>query len=401
MSFLSALSRAIDAHPVRARLVAGAALAIAALGAGLLIFQRYMQPQLGLAGPVPASIGMSVEPLDPRTIAQGGDTKQGLFFEITEGSGSDAVPLVQALKEGKAVEVWEILRQTPGATSPTRFYANFVYQAPGYAPECVVKEWGISAKAVSPPKRGVALQYTARVESGAKGVFAVVKVLPNDEFDPRVPDKKFVSMDKWSDGGRGLTRIAPGKTLRVLFALGMPDAATAPLGKPDAALRASELRAYARVSIGGKDLVIESSNALYAVWVDEARVLSVGDGVEDPVENLRSLAYLPRAAMTKPSAAAQAAPTPADEPSAAASPGTGYVVQLGAFRQEAHARQLAARMAAAGFACTVTRIEAADGSEMFRVRLAPALPRRDAELVRLKLGQHAPGLQPIVMREER
>jgi len=399
MRFLLALSRAIDDHPVRARLAAGALLVLAALAAGFPIFQQFMQPRLAPARPVPASIGMSIEPLDPRTIAQGGE--QGLFFEITEGSGNDAVPLVQVLKEGKAVEVWEILRHTPGESRPTRFYANFAYQAPGDAPDCVVKEWGISAKAVSPPKRGVALQYTAPVESGAAGVFAVLKVLPNEEFNPRVPDKKFVPVAKWSDGGQGVTRIGPGKTLRVLFALGMSDAAAAPAAKPDAALRASELRAYARVSIGGKDLVIESSNAFYAVWLDEAGIVSVGDGVEDPVENLRSLAYLPRGALTKPSAATQAAPAPADESKAAASPGPRYVVQLGAFRQEAHARQLATRLTAAGLPCAVTRIAAADGSAMFRVRLTPALQRGDAELLRRKLEQRVPGLQPNVMREDR
>ncbi len=423
MRFLVAFSRAIDADSVRTRLAVAALLLVAMLAALLVAYRQFMQPHPGPLRLVTASIGMSIEPFDPRAAAQGdnqanghGGGSQGLFFAITEQGNGGALSLVRALSQGNAVEVWEILRESDDARRAVSFHAKFVYQAPGYAPECVVKEWGVSYRSVSPPTRGLAVQYVSvsRGERDATAASAVVEIVPQEAFNPAVPDKVFAPVARWSDGGRGVERLAPGKSARVLFLLRMAARAPAAVAGADRELPASELRAYARVSIGGKDFLIESSNALYAVWVSEDRIVSVDTGIEDPVENLRSLAYQARGAMTQrgaaqailagaaePPAAARAAPAPIEEAITGAAAAARYVVQLGAFRQEAHARQLAMRLNAAGFRCAVTRIAAPDGTALFRVRVTPALPRRDAELLSAKLGQEIPALQPIVMREDR
>jgi len=60
-----------------------------------------------------------------------------------------------------------------------------------------------------------------------------------------------------------------------------------------------------------------------------------------------------------------------------------------------------APMTAAGFECAVSRIEPRGGTALYRVRLMPALPEREAEFLRAKLDRAIPGLQPIAVREDR
>ena len=402
MPFIQRLSRAMDANPVRARLAAAALLIAAAIAAGLWFFREFLQPVLGPAERVPASIGMTIEPLDPRSGTQAGGS-QALFFEL-RASGNDAPPMLQALKDDGSVAVWEVIRRSAGAQHPIGFYADFAYQAPSYAPDCVIREWGVSSRAVPPPRHGVALLYASPADRGAATTStALVEMAPSPKAGSGAAEKRFVPVARWSQGGWATVRLAPGKTARILFSL---EAAGAPVDEgevPESGVPASELRAYARVSIGGTDTVIESSNALYAVWVDEARMLSIDGSIEPAVENLRSLAYQPRRPMAEPSIADKApAPDPAEKASpASASPGEAYVVQLGAFREESHARRLAARMTAAGFECAVSRIEPRGGTALYRVQLMPALPRREAEFLRAKLDRAIPGLQPIAVREDR
>jgi cell division septation protein DedD len=400
VNFFLRLTRAFDAHPVRARVMVSAALLLVMLAGGLLMYRLFTQPGLGPVGSVPASVGLSIEPLDPRVTAGHGGSR-GLFLD-TEHSAR-GVPLLQALKDDRAIEVWEILGRGGGAHRPTGLYATLAYEAPSYAPDCVIEEWGISSRAVRPPKHGLALRYAARPRTrGVAALAAVVKLLPNHRFDPRAPDKRFFPVAHWSDGSRGVARVAPGKSARVLFSAEAADGAEAAGAGPVSGVRAAELRAYARVSIGRTSKLIESSNALYAVWVDEGAMVSADDGIRDPVENLRSLAYQPRALPKDngdaPPAAAAAPPA---ERTPAAVPSPAYVLQLGAFREEAHARRLARRLTNAGFGCAVTRVETADGKTFFRVRLTPAMSKRDAEMLRAKFAETISGLQPVVMPEDR
>lgn len=402
MNLFLRLTRAIDAHPVRTRVIASAALLLVMLAGGLAMYRLFTQPGLGPVGSVPASITFSIEPLDPR-VATGrdGGGSRGLFLDTAQSGRG--VPLLQALKDERAIEVWEILTPGGGAQRATSFYASLAYEAPSYAPDCVLEEWGISARAVRPPRGGLALQYAAQPRSAGMATrAAVVKLLPNSAFDPRAPDKRFFPVARWSDGSRGVARVAPGKSARVLFSAEAAGDAGAKSAAPASGLRASELRAYVRVSVGRTSRLIESSNALYAVWVDEGMLVSVADGIQDPVENLRSLAYQPRAPLKDngepPPAAAAALPA---APTPAVSPSRTYVLQLGAFREEAHARQLAKRMTGAGFGCAVTRLETAEGKTFFRVRLTTAMSKEEAEMLRAKFAATISGLQPVVMPADR
>jgi hypothetical protein len=401
MNFMLRLSRAIDAHPVRARLIASAALLLVMLSGGLAMYKVFTQPGLGPVGSVPASIGLSIAPLDPRVTAGPGGS-QGLFLD-TEHSGR-GVPLLQALKDDRAIEVWEVLRRGGSAHRAPALLATLLYDAPSFAPDCVIEEWGISSRAVRPPRHGLAVHYAAQAHKGGVApLAAVVKLLPNTLFDARASDKRFFPAANWSDGGRGVVRVAPGKSARVALSVEAAGGAEAAGAGPASGLRASELRAYARVSIGRTRKLIESSNALYAVWVDDGAMLAVQDGIRDPVENLRSLAYQPRALAddegdAPPTAAAVPPPT---EPAPAASPSPAYVLQLGAFSEQARARQLARRLTAAGFGCAVTRFETPDGKTFFRVRLTPAMSKGDAEMLRAKFAQTIPSLHPVVLPEDR
>lgn len=373
---------------MRVRILASFALLLAMLAGALALHWLFTRPPPAPAGAPAATVGMSIEPLDPR-VAGGSGGSRGLYLDLRQ-SGK---PLVQALQEGSGVEVWEILARNGGAQYAAAFYADFVYHAPGFAPDCVIMEWGIAARALPAPRRGTAVRYAApRGAAAALPLSAEVKLPPDVGFNPGAAGARYIPVAHWSDGGPGIVRIAPGKSARVLV---YAEDADGPASGRAAASppRAVELRAYARVSIGRASKLVESSNALYAVWVDEDRTITANESVADPVENLRSLAYQPRAAAQEPVAGVQTPP--------AAPPQPGYVVQLGAFREEAHARRLAQRVTRAGFTCTVTRVDAADGSGIYRVRLTPPLSRRDAEFLSARIGQTVPGLRPLALRADR
>lgn len=372
---------------MRVRILASFALLLAMLAGALALHWLFTRPPPAPAGAPAATVGMSIEPFDPR-VAGGSGGSRGLYLDLRQ-SGT---PLVQALQEGRGVEVWEILARNGGAQHAAAFYAHFVYHAPGFAPDCVITEWGIAARALPAPRRGTAVRYAAqRGAAGALPLSAEVKLPPDVGLKPGAAGARYIPVASWSDGGPGIVRIAPGKSARVLFHAQVEGApAPAVAASPR---RASELRTYARVSIGRTSKLIESSNALYAVWVDEGTLLVADGGIEDPVENLRSLAYQPRAASPDAAAAEETRPAGPPEP--------GYVVQLGAFREEAHARRLAQRVTRAGFTCTVTRVDAADGSGIYRVRLTPPLSQRDAEFLSAKIGQTVPGLRPLALRADR
>jgi len=357
------------------------------LAGALALYRVFTQPPPAPAGAPPVTVGLSMEPFDPRA-AGGSGGSRGLYLDLRQ-SGK---PLLQALQEGHGVEVWEVLRRGGSAPDAAAFYAHFVYHASGVAPDCVITEWGISSRVLPAPPRGTAVRYAAQDgAAGAPPLSAEVKLAPDAGVKPGTAGAHFIPVARWSDGGPGILRIAPGKSAHVLF---YAEAGNGPASSAAASLpRAVELRAYARVSIGRASKLIESSNALYAVWVEEASVVAVDGGIEDPVENLRSLAYQPRPPTQEPATAAQATP--------AAPPQPGYVVQLGAFREKAHARALAARVTRAGFGCEVTRVETAGGTPLYRVRLTPALSRRDAEFLSAKIGEKVPELRPLALRADR
>jgi len=370
-----------ERHLVRVRILASFALLLSMLAGALALHWLFTRPPPAPPGAPAVTVGMSIEPFDPR-VAGGSGGSRGLYLDLRQ-SGK---PLVQALQEGRGVEVWEILARNGGAQHAAAFYAHFVYHAPGVAPDCVITEWGISSRALPAPHRGTPLRYAAR--RGAAGALrpsAEVKLPPDVGLAPGAAQARYIPVARWSDGGPGILRVAPGKSARVLlYAEAADDLGT---GSATTSLpRAVELRAYARVSIGRASKLVESSNALYAVLVDEARMVTADESIADPVENLRSLAYQPRPAAQEP---------------AAVPPQPGYVVQLGAFRDEAHARTLAARLTRAGFGCAVTRIEGADGTPLYRVRLTPALSRRDAEFLSAKIGEKVPELRPLALRADR
>ena len=378
---------------MRTRVLASFALLLAMLVGALALYRLFTQPPPAPAGAA-ATVGLSIEPLDPRVAGAGGGSR-ALFLDVRQ-SGK---PLLQALQEGRGVEVWEVIGRGGGALHAPAFFAHFVYHAPGIAPDCVITEWGISARALHPPRHGTAVRYAERHSAtGATPPYAEVKLPPDAGAEPGTARARYVPVARWSDGGAGILRIAPGKSARVLFHAEIADGPAAG-GATTSRPRAVELRAYARVSIGRASRLVESSNALYAVSVDETRIVRANGGIEDPVENLRSLAYQPRiaaqepAAAQEPGASAEAAPAPPAQPA--------YVVQLGAFRDEAHARTLAERLQRAGFGCAVTRIEAADGTPLYRVRLTPALSRRDAEFLSAKIAEKVPGLRPLALRADR
>jgi hypothetical protein len=373
---------------LRLRIVASFALLLAILAGAFALHWLFTRPPPAPAGAPAATVGMSIEAFDPRVEGSSGGSR-GLYLDLRQ-SGK---PLVQALQEGRGVEVWEILARNGGARHAAAFYAHFVYHGSGVAPDCVITEWGISSRALPAPRRGTAVRYAAqRGAAGAPPLFAEVKLPPELGVKPGDAGARYIPVARWSDGGTGILRIAPGKSARALLHAGAADGPVS-RGVSTSPPRAVELRAYARVRIGRSSKLVESSNALYAVWVDEAGIVAADGGLEDPVENLRSLAYQPRSAAQDPAAAAQVPP--------AASPQPGYVVQLGAFRDEAHARTLAERVKRAGFGCTVTRIEGADGTPMYRVRLTPALSRRDAEFLSAKIGEKVSQLRPLALRADR
>lgn len=378
---------------MRVRILASFALLLSMLVGALVLYRMFTRPPPVLAGASAPTVGMSIEPLDPRVVAGGGGSR-ALYLDVPQ----DGRPLPQALQESHGVQVWEVLRRGGDAAHSAALTAHFVYHAPVIAPDCVITEWGIAWRALPAPRRGAAVRYVAqRTVPGAPPLSAEVKLPRETGLEPGAESARYIPVARWSDGGAGAVRIAPGKSARVVFLARAADGA----GTGDAAgspPRALELRAYARVTIGRASRLVESSNALYAVWVDESDMLKADGGIEDPVENLRSLAYLPRTAPQQALAAQDPAPAVRATPSGPPQPG--YVVQLGAFREEAHARALAARLTRAGFACTVTRIEAADGTRLYRVRLTPALSRHDAELLSTKIGETVPELRPLALRAD-
>ena len=373
-------ARKTDTHPVRLRLI-GLAAGLLSLCVGVLVlYWTFTQPPTGPAGAAPAAIGLSIAPLDPR--ASGGQDagSRALYFDVAQDG--QRAPLVHALKEGRGVEVWEVLTRNK-APSAAGFYATLAYDAPGYAPDCLIEEWGISVRPVSPPRGGVALRYAApRDGGGTAALSAGVKLLPDREFDSDASRKQFFPVARWSGGGRGVVRISPGRSAHVLMraeAGGTPG---------DKASRASELRAYARVKVGRTRKLVESSDAVYAVWLDDDALVATEASMREPMENLRSLAYVPR---TPPQPALAAAPAVATPPQ------PGYVLQLAAFRDQNRARELAKRVTRAGFGCAVTRVPTSDGRTFYRVRLTPAMSKAEAERLRAKFAQRVAGLQPVVM----
>lgn len=103
-----------------------------------------------------------------------------------------------------------------------------------------------------------------------------------------------------------------------------------------------------------------------------------------------------------PPPAAKAAPTPAPpatptHPAAAAGPQQVFRVQVGAFRDMAHARSLSQRLTRSGFPTRVIPGTTADGTAIYRVRTQQALTKEEAHQLVARLRQRLPALRPILV----
>ena len=109
-------------------------------------------------------------------------------------------------------------------------------------------------------------------------------------------------------------------------------------------------------------------------------------------------ATAPAPAPAPASAPAPAAATkPAPAVPASARPGT-YQVQLGAFREEDRARNLAQQVQQAGFETAVIGVDLPQLGRMYRVRLKPDLSHEDARRLLAQLKKKMPKQKPIVVR---
>jgi len=87
------------------------------------------------------------------------------------------------------------------------------------------------------------------------------------------------------------------------------------------------------------------------------------------------------------SASAPVAATPAPSPAASAAEPDGWSVQLGAFTDQANARQLASRVDDLGFDTIVTEFRSS-GRTMYRVRVGGYSSRNEAEAAASSLNAH-------------
>jgi len=74
-----------------------------------------------------------------------------------------------------------------------------------------------------------------------------------------------------------------------------------------------------------------------------------------------------------------------------------FTVQIGAFRDQAHARRLAQRAKRAGFSFTLESGTMSDGKAIFRVRLEPPLDAAQTRQLLAELKRKLPALQPILV----
>lgn len=157
-----------------------------------------------------------------------------------------------------------------------------------------------------------------------------------------------------------------------------------------ASLRASQLPAFREAaSVGGKT-VHRVRIGPYATRAEaeaaRLRASHVRDDMDAQVITLDA-APAPSAATTaatKPAAPKPAAPKPAATPPPPAAAGTGFAVQVGAFRGQADADALVARARSLGFSAFIERV-ATDQGTLLRVRIGPVSTRAEADQLRVRV----------------
>jgi cell division septation protein DedD len=90
------------------------------------------------------------------------------------------------------------------------------------------------------------------------------------------------------------------------------------------------------------------------------------------------------AAAPKPAAPKPAAPKPVATPPPPAASGTGFAVQVAAFRGQADADALVARARSLGFSAFTERV-ATDQGPLLRVRIGPVATRAEAEQLQVRV----------------
>jgi cell division septation protein DedD len=110
-----------------------------------------------------------------------------------------------------------------------------------------------------------------------------------------------------------------------------------------------------------------------------------------------ALQELPPAAASA-SSLIKAHPTAQQMRSTPARPRPEFVVQLGAFSNEAHAKRLAKQATRAGFPSSALRGTTHEGKDVYRVQLDKVLEEERARQVVTQLNQKIRGLQPFLVR---
>jgi cell division septation protein DedD len=158
-----------------------------------------------------------------------------------------------------------------------------------------------------------------------------------------------------------------------------------------ASLRASQLPAFREAaSVGGKT-VQRVRIGPYATRAEaeaaRLRAAHVRDDMDAQVITLDAApapspaTTTPKPETPKPAAPKPAAPKPAATPPPPAAAGTGFAVQVGAFRGQADADALVARARSLGFSAFTERV-ATDQGTLLRVRIGPVATRAEADQLR-------------------
>ena len=236
-------------------------------------------------------VRISFRPFDPRegtgkSACNWGGGSQSLFIEIPKTLVNQ--PVNKILENAEPSRFWETVHPVWGHDVAPAMNVDVVYDASPESPTCIVKEWGIEVTPTEPPREGIFLHYsTGGADGGRRGAVCII--------DPSVSSSPVASWE--GNGGEEVPpwKIAhflrPGEPIFFTFHTVMPKNASPEYRvqsgrsedtqQPDhqGGLRAAILRVYAKMSIGGRRILVRSRNNVRAVWtVDFQRVLE-GSGM--------------------------------------------------------------------------------------------------------------------------
>ncbi|WP_306537380.1 SPOR domain-containing protein [Geobacter sp.] len=452
-TYLERIQERLKNNPIIAWAILIATIVISL--AALLPAARQLLEETGLRGDEPPPLNITLEPLDPRWIATGessqtrrietplsrrvaqgseeimnwGGGSQSLFLELQENlalplfreeKGAGHVPeagafFERSIRNGKVMRIWEVLGDHADMLNGLQFYMNVTYDAQKEAPIAVVKEWGVSVRIIALPQNGSVLRY----RTGGADISRTAALVRIEG------DKRFNPMTAWvGDSEKSpehlVTYLEPGEPSFLLISAAYDDRIQPGSG---AAPQAFELKGYARIVVAGKPYLIESRNALYAIYSPSSDPHLDRMADNNLLENLRPLAFLPRSEVPVSEIkralddaekqrqviaardAAQGSTVQQGEiedqsggpaPPPARTSRT-FWVQLGAFKEQARARQLADNVTGAGFASFVAEKAGSDGQPIYRVRLSQSsMTREDAARLVDLVKERMPELKPVV-----